>query len=61
MQLNREDFANPKQISLEVQRRALAIAQSTLDINGGEDPFTLASRQVFHELLMRIAEEQKAA
>ena len=61
MQMNRAVLESPEQINLEVHRRALAIAQATLEVGIGEDPYTIASRQVFHELLKRIAEEQRPA
>lgn len=61
MQSNRIDFANLDRINIEIQRRALVIAQATLETRSAEDPYTVASRQVFHELLARLAEEQKTA
>jgi hypothetical protein len=55
------DLVSLERINFEIQRRAFAMAQAPPETNDVEDPYTIASRQVFEELLMRFADGRKAA
>jgi hypothetical protein len=55
------DFESPERINLEIHRRVSALAHAAPGMNDVEDPYTVASRQVFEELLMRCAKGRSAA
>jgi hypothetical protein len=44
----------------EIQRRASALAESNSAGPAGEDPYVIASREVFGELLRKFAEVAQA-
>ncbi|MDT8067329.1 MAG: hypothetical protein ROO76_04105 [Terriglobia bacterium] len=54
-------LVSSKTIQQEVERRRLYLANSDASAQGAEDALTVASRQVFEELLTRFAATNKAA
>lgn len=47
-------------IHTEIQRRVWELAQSHSAVEGGEDPYVIASREVFDELLRKSAKVAQA-
>jgi len=61
MESNQSRFGSYEWIHTEIRRRASAMTQGGAAAHGGEDPYVIASRQIFEELLTRFAEVKKAA
>ena len=55
------DFGSCEQINNEIRRRALCLAQTDPEVQGDEDPYLIASREIFEELLTRFAGVERAA
>ncbi len=52
------EFGTPEEINSEIRRRASVMATAD-DAGNAENPYVVASRQMFHELLMRLAGVEK--
>lgn len=60
MESNQAKFGSYEWIHGEIRRRASALAQT--DLGGqGEDPYIVASRQIFEELLTRFSGAKRVA
>lgn len=55
------DVVSPEGINQEIQRRALAMAKIDAAMHSAEDALTVASRQVFEELLTRFAGKKRVS
>jgi hypothetical protein len=54
-------FGSSEEINNQIRRRALFLAQRNTDGKGDEDPYVIASREAFEELLNWCATRERAA